>query len=336
MTGPTPDPVTPLNWVTENNNQNNSPSFQDQILSHISLLETLVRQHNERAKTSITPIRLTFTEEGEGSKGKNDNQGLEMREAKISRGHTRSQRVVRSHAQRLDRQLDRPSRKVCPEKEMKQGPNREMGYIQGVPEVMQISAFMSNSKCPELARHFAYQVPQMVTEMMKTVDDFFKSKEVIRAPNCRRVKTPRRVKEHRIREIDRLARVIKVEIQGRITTVGGIITNHMFLREHTTGVMITESTITDGTLKKENLEKYYDYHGEKGHYNNDYYQLKRQLEAALESRKLSHLIKDVRKSINNRGRCGRLSSLKGFCRSGRRDPETKKEDEMVRFLERET
>nr|GEV21106.1 reverse transcriptase domain-containing protein [Tanacetum cinerariifolium] len=33
----------------------------------------------------------------------------------------------------------------------------EIGYIQGVPEVMQILAFMSNSKCPELARRFANQ-----------------------------------------------------------------------------------------------------------------------------------------------------------------------------------
>ncbi|GJU64334.1 reverse transcriptase domain-containing protein [Tanacetum coccineum] len=46
----------------------------------------------------------------------------------------------------------------------------EMGYIQGVPEVMQISAFMSNSKCPELARRFANQVPQTVTEMMKQLE----------------------------------------------------------------------------------------------------------------------------------------------------------------------
>nr|GEX61086.1 reverse transcriptase domain-containing protein [Tanacetum cinerariifolium] len=36
---------------------------------------------------------------------------------------------------------------------------REMGYIQGILEVMQILAFMSNSKCPELARRFADQVP---------------------------------------------------------------------------------------------------------------------------------------------------------------------------------
>ncbi|GJS26526.1 hypothetical protein Tco_0487146 [Tanacetum coccineum] len=57
----------------------------------------------------------------------------------------------------------------------------EMRYIQGVPEVMQISAFMSNSKCPELARHFADQVPQTVTEMMKRVDDFVKSEEAYKS-----------------------------------------------------------------------------------------------------------------------------------------------------------
>ncbi|GKA50704.1 RNA-directed DNA polymerase, eukaryota [Tanacetum coccineum] len=56
--------------------------------------------------------------------------------------------------------------------------NEEMGYIQGVLEVMQISAFMSNSKCPELARRFADQVPQTVTEMMKRVNDFRKSEKL--------------------------------------------------------------------------------------------------------------------------------------------------------------
>ncbi|GJX41832.1 reverse transcriptase domain-containing protein [Tanacetum coccineum] len=48
------------------------------------------------------------------------------------------------------------------------------------------------------------------------------------------------------------------------------------------------------TPKKESLDKYCDYHEEKGHYTNDCYQLKRQLEVALESGKLSHLVKDVR------------------------------------------
>ncbi|GJV01232.1 reverse transcriptase domain-containing protein [Tanacetum coccineum] len=57
----------------------------------------------------------------------------------------------------------------------------EMSYIQDVPEVMQISAFMSNSKCPKLARRFSDQVLRTVTEMMKRVDDFIKSEEVYRS-----------------------------------------------------------------------------------------------------------------------------------------------------------
>ncbi|GKE39973.1 reverse transcriptase domain-containing protein [Tanacetum coccineum] len=57
----------------------------------------------------------------------------------------------------------------------------EMGYIKGVLEVMQISAFMTNSKCPELARRFADQVPQTVTKMMKHVDDFVNSEEAFKS-----------------------------------------------------------------------------------------------------------------------------------------------------------
>ncbi|GKD00496.1 hypothetical protein Tco_1170770, partial [Tanacetum coccineum] len=66
-----------------------------------------------------------------------------------------------------------------------------------------------------------------------------------------------------------------------------------------------------GTPKKENLDKYCDYHVEKWHYTNDCYQLRRQLEAALESRKLSHLVKDVRQRGNNRGIQEGNNSIKG-------------------------
>nr|GEV38686.1 hypothetical protein [Tanacetum cinerariifolium] len=45
-------------------------------------------------------------------------------------------------------------------------------------------------------------------------------------------------------------------------------------------------------LKKENHDKYCDYHREKGHYTNDCFQPRRQLEMALELGKLNHLIKD--------------------------------------------
>nr|GEU91231.1 hypothetical protein [Tanacetum cinerariifolium] len=121
MTGPTPDPVTPLNRVVENNNPNNSHSLQDQILNHMSSLEALIKQHNERAETPIvTPIRLTFHDDGDSGKGKDGSQSL------------------------------------------RNGGDEDLkkSYKEGVPEVMQISAFMDNSKCPELARRFADRVPR--------------------------------------------------------------------------------------------------------------------------------------------------------------------------------
>ncbi|GJZ82875.1 reverse transcriptase domain-containing protein [Tanacetum coccineum] len=49
-----------------------------------------------------------------------------------------------------------------------------------------------------------------------------------------------------------------------------------------------------GAPNKENLNRYCDYHNEKGHNTNDCFHLKRQLEMALESGKLNHLVKDVR------------------------------------------
>ncbi|GKB84862.1 hypothetical protein Tco_0957134 [Tanacetum coccineum] len=85
MIGPTPDPTTPINRAGEGNNPNNSPSLQDQILSHMSSLEALIKQHNDRAETPmITPIRLTFGEERDDrvekdngqDKGKEKNEDL--------------------------------------------------------------------------------------------------------------------------------------------------------------------------------------------------------------------------------------------------------------------
>ncbi|GJX54059.1 hypothetical protein Tco_0282428 [Tanacetum coccineum] len=63
--------------------------------------------------------------------------------------------------------------------------------------------------------------------------------------------------------------------------------------------------------KKENLDRYCDYHSEKGHYTNDCYHLKKQLEASLESGKLNHLVKDVRQKGNNRGRHPRNNNGRG-------------------------
>nr|GEV71448.1 reverse transcriptase domain-containing protein [Tanacetum cinerariifolium] len=68
---------------------------------------------------------------------------------------------------------------------------KEISYIPDVPVFMQISACMSNSKCPEFARRFFDQVPQTVTKMMKRVEDFMKSEEVLRTQSYQKGNTQR-------------------------------------------------------------------------------------------------------------------------------------------------
>ncbi|GJS98873.1 hypothetical protein Tco_0820043 [Tanacetum coccineum] len=248
MAGPTSEPTTPLNRVTGSNNNNNdhSPSLQDQILNHISSLETLIKEHNEKAGKLITPIRLTFSDEGgQGDKGKDKGKGPteEVDEdlknpykevlkspftrriieflapsyrmpanLKIYDGSTdpddhithfvgaanQGEWEMPVWCKMFQQTVDGPLRgwfdripngcidgwadlrekfterfalsRRCskdPTKvskivrranetlpDFKERWTEEMGYIQGVLKMMHISAFMSNSKCPELARRF--------------------------------------------------------------------------------------------------------------------------------------------------------------------------------------
>ncbi|GJU88307.1 hypothetical protein Tco_1300730 [Tanacetum coccineum] len=52
-----------------------------------------------------------------------------------------------------------------------------------------------------------------------------------------------------------------------------------------------------GTLEKQNLNKFCDYHGDRGNNANDCYHLKKQIEEAVASGKLAHLVKDLRRVI---------------------------------------
>ncbi|GJT46825.1 hypothetical protein Tco_0955540 [Tanacetum coccineum] len=65
-----------------------------------------------------------------------------------------------------------------------------------------------------------------------------------------------------------------------------------------------------GTPEKRNMNKFYDYHQDRGHNTNDCYHLKKQIEEAVASRRLAHLVKDIRqggqksKGLNQRKREG--------------------------------
>ncbi|GJT56486.1 reverse transcriptase domain-containing protein [Tanacetum coccineum] len=57
----------------------------------------------------------------------------------------------------------------------------ESNAIPNVPELMQISSFMSSHKCPELAKRFSNNIPKIVDEMLKRVDDYLRSEEAFRS-----------------------------------------------------------------------------------------------------------------------------------------------------------
>ncbi|GKC29134.1 hypothetical protein Tco_1036428 [Tanacetum coccineum] len=49
-----------------------------------------------------------------------------------------------------------------------------------------------------------------------------------------------------------------------------------------------------GTPKKRNMNKFCDYHQDRGHNTNDCYHLKKQIKEAVASGRLAHLVKDIR------------------------------------------
>ncbi|GKD45858.1 hypothetical protein Tco_1270503 [Tanacetum coccineum] len=62
-----------------------------------------------------------------------------------------------------------------------------------------------------------------------------------------------------------------------------------------------------GTPEKENLNKFCDYHEDRGHNTNDCYQLKKQIKEAVALGKLAYLVKDIRRNKQqnrNQGRDG--------------------------------
>ncbi|GJY79815.1 hypothetical protein Tco_0485616 [Tanacetum coccineum] len=174
----------------------------------MSSLKSLIMQHNERSGTLVEPIRMTFGDE-EVVKARTDGKGIDEKEEEYLQKPYKeflkslfTKRIIEFSAQASacykfeDIRWFALRSKCCKDPtevskiirianetlpDYKERWTEEMSYIQDVSEVMHISAFMSTSKCPELARRFSDQVPKTVTEMMKRVDDFVKSEEAFKS-----------------------------------------------------------------------------------------------------------------------------------------------------------
>nr|GEX59726.1 reverse transcriptase domain-containing protein [Tanacetum cinerariifolium] len=161
----------------------------------------------------------------------------------------------------------------------------ETGFIMGVPEVMKISSFMDSVKSPELAKRFSDKVSTTVNEMMERLDDFVRSEEAYASTEL-----PKR----EMGEIHRKASFPFNRRDNRSfrNTPSGESRRNDYRGNYKgrTRTLQAEQEMT-GIW---NTDRYCDYHHVNDHYTNDYIQLRKQLEMALESRKLNHLVKDVR------------------------------------------
>ncbi|GJY95847.1 hypothetical protein Tco_0512208 [Tanacetum coccineum] len=183
---------------------------------------------------------------------------------------------------------------------------------------------MDAYKSPELAKRYSDKVPKTVDEMMTRLDDFVRSKEAFASTELPK----REASEASIKSAssvntreDRFHRGMKE--QAGLTTGTGWYRIEILASEPQLNLQPPRPVQLPP--KKENQDKYYDYHGEKRHCTNDCFQLRRQLEMALESGKLNHLIKDVRQRGrgNAKGRDARKDKVINMIRSWPNDRKRK-------------
>ncbi|GKA80478.1 hypothetical protein Tco_0787170 [Tanacetum coccineum] len=143
-------------------------------------------------------------------------------------------------------------------------------------------------KCPELAKRFSDNIPKTVDEMLKRVDDYLRLEEAFCSTELPKGEVPERhalyVPPQRPHQ--------EFHHPNAILTLDSLLSTPQ------------EILATVGVPSKENLNRYCDYHNEKGHNTNDCFHLKWQLEIAVESGKLNHLVKDARQ----RGKVGQQSN----------------------------
>ncbi|GKB47424.1 hypothetical protein Tco_0898177, partial [Tanacetum coccineum] len=165
---------------------------------------------------------------------------------------------------------------------------------------MKISSFMDAHKYPKLAKRFSDKVPKTVDEMMTRLDDFLRSEEVFASTELPKGEMSEASKKP----------IVPYRVPAPYQAHREILATEPQLNLQPPRPMQLPT-------KKETQDRYCDYHGEKGHYTNDCFQLRRQLEMALESGKLNHLIKDVRQQGqgNAKGRDARKDKIINMIRS---------------------
>ncbi|GJV96071.1 reverse transcriptase domain-containing protein [Tanacetum coccineum] len=194
----------------------------------------------------------------------------------------------------------------------------ETGLIMGVPEVMKISSFIDSIKSPELAKRFSSNISKTVDEMMRRVDEFVRAKEAYARTELlpgesrdihRRLSFPAGPRDVHQRltfsTSTRKQRQPKAPYPQRdqankavpVLSLDSLIKCPKEILATETQLQLPAPRPVANLLRTGDPDKYCDYHQDKGHHTNDCIQLRKQLEIALESGKLNHLMKDLRQKV---------------------------------------
>ncbi|GJU90373.1 reverse transcriptase domain-containing protein [Tanacetum coccineum] len=199
-----------------------------------------------------------------------------------------------------------------------------------------ISSFMDSIKSPELAKRFSSNIPKTVDEMMRRVDEFVRAEKAyarteLPPGESRDIHRPFRQDHEKKHMPARSFPTGPRDVHQRLTfptstrndrdnrSIG--ITELPIPKEtkqkkavpilsldslikYPKEILATETQLqlpaprpVANPLRTGDPDKYCDYHQDKGHHTNDCIQLRKQLEIALESGKLNHLMKDLRQRV---------------------------------------
>nr|GEW23928.1 reverse transcriptase domain-containing protein [Tanacetum cinerariifolium] len=192
----------------------------------------------------------------------------------------------------------------------------ESSYIKGVPSVLYISTFMHGHGHPKLAKKLNDKLPKTVYEMFERVQAFIRGEVAARSAEMVRpsqgdkgyvcsawIRGPERARNRGSpREARRNMRVYTPYLRKDAFTPLTKTPKEILAME---SISFPKTPPFNGTLEEQNLNKFRDYHKDIGHNTSDCYQLRKQIEEVVASRKLGNLVKDIRRNNQRNGNPGR-------------------------------
>ncbi|GKB73557.1 reverse transcriptase domain-containing protein [Tanacetum coccineum] len=325
---------------TDDREETPPPLTKEQIEGHVSALKSLIKSHNRKNKGD--PIRLDFEMVDTEVHGHNVVKGKEVTDEDLRKPFKESRRTpftrriikfagelpMHVWCRMFQQTLDGSARgwfERLPRDSINEWADLREAFAARFSvrracfkEPHEITKIIrkANESLTTFKERWTMEtdkVPATVNEMMERLDDFVWSEEAYASTELLKGETgeSHRKISHPFNGRDtrpfRNARPVE---SGEYNHRAAPVLTLDSLTKHLKEILATETQLRLpvprpmlNPLRSGNTDRYCDYHQEKDHYTNDCIQLRKQLEITLESRKLNHLVKDVRQ--RGRGSNGR-------------------------------